>query len=106
MFRLACCPILLILLLGCHDEEPSSPLLQGPPVVGTERRITFSSTRDGNLEIYSMNVDGSDQARLTSHTGADHNADWSPDGNRIAFMGHRDGDYELYVMNEIGRESC
>ena len=73
-----------------------------PPLVVSERRITFSSSRDGNLEIYSMNVDGTDLQRLTSNVAADHSADWSPDGSQIAFMGNRDGDYELYTMNADG----
>ena len=35
-------------------------------------KILFASTRDGNLEIYSMNPDGSSQTRLTSNTAGDY----------------------------------
>ena len=31
-------------------------------------KIVFTSSRDGNREIYIMNPDGSDQVRLTHHT--------------------------------------
>ncbi|MCZ6867399.1 MAG: trypsin-like peptidase domain-containing protein, partial [Chloroflexi bacterium] len=39
----------------------------------------FYSDRDGNLEIYVMNADGSDQTRLTTTTDAfDARPEWSP----------------------------
>ena len=40
---------------------------------GTE--LAFTSNRDGNPEIYVMNVDGSDMRRLTNHPGDRHDAD-------------------------------
>jgi hypothetical protein len=35
-------------------------------------RIVFSSTRDGNFELYVMNVDGSSQTRLTNDAASDN----------------------------------
>lgn len=35
------------------------------------KRIAFTSTRDGDLEIYVMNADGSNQKRLTNQPGVD-----------------------------------
>ena len=40
----------------------------------------FSSTQDGNAEIYLMNADGSDPKRLTEHYADDTTPTWSPDG--------------------------
>jgi Tol biopolymer transport system component len=34
----------------------------------TQNKITFMSTRNGNMEIYLMNADGSNQIRLTNNT--------------------------------------
>ena len=48
-------------------------------------QIAFRSQRDGNDEIYVMNVDGSCQTNLTNDPGADWSPAWSPDGKRIAF---------------------
>ena len=36
------------------------------------QKIAFSTTRDGNLEIYSMNADGTDQTRLTNNPALRH----------------------------------
>jgi Tol biopolymer transport system component len=62
-------------------------------------RIAFVSWRDGNAEIYVMNSDGSEPARLTDNPALDEKPAWSPDGTRIAFESNRDGNREIYVMN-------
>ena len=65
-------------------------------------KIVFYSNRDGNDEIYTMNVDGSDQTRLTFNDATDSRPVWSPDGRQIAFMTRRDGNWEVYVMDADG----
>ena len=66
------------------------------------RKIVFVSDRDGNLEIYVMNADGSGQRNLTRHPGYDSDPEWSPDGRKIAFATKREGNFEIYVMNADG----
>jgi dipeptidyl aminopeptidase/acylaminoacyl peptidase len=39
-------------------------------------KITFSSTRDGNYEIYVMNANGSNQTRLINNTTGDYEPSW------------------------------
>ena len=66
-------------------------------------RIAFSSGRDGDLEIYVMNDDGTDVVQLTHNDADEWHPALSPDGRRIAFKSDRDGeDYEIYVMNADG----
>jgi Tol biopolymer transport system component len=72
------------------------------PAAAPNSKIAFQSNRDGNLEIYTMNVDGSGIARLTNNAGLDLEPAWSPDGRRIAFRSERDGNFEIYVMNADG----
>ena len=80
-------------------------------VVDAQAQIAFVSQRDGNPEIYVMDVDGKNQRRLTNHPDNDLSPSWSPDGKRIVFFSNRDGHvhvihglpaYEIYVMDADG----
>ena len=68
----------------------------------TTPKILFTSSRDGNREVYIMNPDGSEQVRLTKHPGNDLQAVWSPMGERILFVSDRGGERDLYMMNSDG----
>lgn len=48
-------------------------------------KIVFTSMRDGDLDLYSMNVDGSGVQRLTDTLGYDGGAFYSPDGRKIVY---------------------
>ena len=65
-------------------------------------KIAFSSHRDGNDEIYSMNADGSAPTRLTNNSASDYDPAFSPNASRIVFTSKRDGNDEIYVMNADG----
>lgn len=49
------------------------------------KRIIFTSTMDGDLEIYSMKIDGTDVKRLTHRLGYDGGPFFSPDSKRIVW---------------------
>lgn len=65
-------------------------------------KIAFTNNRDGNVEIYVMNSDGSAQTRLTNNVAFDGDPAWSPDGTKVVFTSTRDGNEEIYVMNANG----
>ena len=70
---------------------------------GADGLIVFTSTRDGNDEIYSMATDGSAQTNLTTNPARDQDPAWSPDGSRIAFASTRAGSHlDIWVMNADG----
>lgn len=48
-------------------------------------RLIFTSTMDGDIELYSMKVDGSDLRRITNRVGYDGGAFYSPDGTMIVW---------------------
>jgi Tol biopolymer transport system component len=87
---------------------------QGPARDSADGAILFSSSRDGDFEIYVMNADGGAVRQLTHNASrganeADDSApSWSPDGSRVAFVSTRDreGDgfesLEIYVMRADG----
>ena len=49
------------------------------------KKIVFTSMRDGDLDLYSMNIDGSGIQRLTDTLGYDGGAFYSPDGRKIVY---------------------
>jgi TolB protein len=63
------------------------------------KQLAFMSGRDGNPEIYAMNVDGTNLRRLTNHAAGDSSPTWSPSGSQIAFTSDRSGKAQVYVMN-------
>lgn len=69
-------------------------------------KIVFTSTRDGDPELYVMDLDGSNQTRLTSIKGYDGGAFFSPDGNRIVFRASRpETEEELKDYDELVKEN-
>ena len=66
------------------------------------RRIAFTSSRDGNNEIYVVDSDGSNLRRLTNDPADDGYPSWSPDGRSIVFHSSRDGNGEIYAMGSDG----
>ena len=66
------------------------------------RRLAFTSTRDGNSEIYVLDTDNGAQTRLTYDAASDRDPTWSPDGTRIAFDSTRGGNQDIYVMPGSG----
>lgn len=59
------------------------------------KRILFTSTRDGDLEIYSMAADGTDLRRLTRTPGYDGGPFFDSTGTRIVFRAHHPAGKEL-----------
>ncbi len=53
------------------------------------KKIVFTSTRDGDLELYDMNLDGTGQRRLTTELGYDGGAWHSQDGQWIVWRANR-----------------
>jgi hypothetical protein len=96
---------------GSGFEFPSheSALVHGP--IGP--RIAFYSTQPGNMELMTINPDGTNVVNLTNHPAIDGPVSgsdkpgrpaWSPDGTQLVFVSWRDGEEEpgIYVMDADG----
>ena len=86
------------------------------------QHIVFTSTRNGDLDIYTMDADGSNVRQLTHALGYDGGPFWSYDGTKIVYRAEhpqtpeqvqdykellargliRPGNLELWVMNADG----
>jgi TolB protein len=75
-----------------------------PSFFPDNRTIAFTSSRDGQAEIYRMDVDDGPKAatRLTFSAGDDLAPRVSPDGERIAFVSGRTGEDRIWVMGPNG----
>jgi len=61
-------------------------------------RIAFTSTRDGQPEVYVMDADGTNVARLTNSPGLDGDPSFSPDGQAVVFHSQRTGHRQIYLQ--------
>src|SRR3712207_7477177 len=89
---LAAAGMLLLTMLAL--VEPA-----GAAFPGKNGKIVFSTNRDGNYEIYTMNTDRSGLQRLTNHPRDDTDPAFSSDGSQIAFVSDRDGDRKSTRLN-------
>lgn len=86
------------------------------------KKVVFTSTRNGDLDIFTMNADGSDVRQLTHELGYDGGAFFSDDGKKIVYRSEqpktpeqiadykdllsrgliRPGNLEIWVMDADG----
>ncbi len=76
----------------------------GPRWSPDGKKIAFTSDRTGQAEIYLMNVDGSQQTRLTTSPKDTSfgGPDWSPDGTKLLFLHSLANGGEIWIMNADG----
>ncbi len=66
---------------------------------GSNNRIVLSSMIGNNLNISTVNPDGSDQKQLTFNEGDNYTPAVSPDGRHIVFASNRNGAFNIWQMN-------
>ncbi|MEM7134926.1 MAG: hypothetical protein AAF500_00025 [Myxococcota bacterium] len=76
-------------------------ITMAPAICGD--RIYFTSSRHGNSEIYSANLDGSGTRRLTNSRGIDVSPTCGP-GGKLAFVSNRHGSPQVFTMNRDGSD--
>ena len=111
------------------DGSDLHPLSHAPASYNAEstisrdgKKIVFTSTRNGDLDIFTMNADGSDVRQLTHELGYDGGAFFSDDGKKIVYRSEqpktpeqiadykdllsrgliRPGNLEIWVMDADG----
>jgi TolB protein len=84
-----------------HDGSHKTKLTKGasPCWSPDGLKIAFAAEKNGNLDIFCMNADGTDITRLTTHPAEDVYPSWSPDGSMIAFNSERSGSSQIWRTN-------
>ena len=100
--------VFLILGIGYHYANRFGLLFSSKGDTTTQaprtEKVVFSSNRDGNWDIWTMNPDGSDPVNLTQDVASDLHPTWSPTGEQILFTSFREEGKEpsLYLMDVDG----
>ena len=63
------------------------------------KKLVMSLARNGNTDIYEMDLITQKMLRLTNYPGIDTALSYSPDGDFITFESDRSGSQKIYVMN-------
>ncbi len=75
-------------------EEPG---LYGGPLWSPEAgRVALSVESEGNVDVWSYDIERTLPTRLTFYDGMDSLPVWSPDGRYLAFASDRDGPLDIY----------
>lgn len=91
-----------------HDSTQWRQLTSGysparaPALARDGTKLAFQSRKDGNWEIYVLDLASGAISRLTNTLAYDGAPTWSADGQEIAFESYRDKDLDIWKMNADG----
>ena len=91
-----------ILVMNAKDGSAKKNLTNTPPVNGYEVRerdpayspggtkiVFYKETfRPHDVDLYTLNVNGTGVKQITDYKGKEYSPDWSPSGHRIVFYGY------------------
>ncbi len=99
--RLSSSLLLLLILMGTQASGQENDTRHGPSAApfGGGGVIAFASQRQGNWDLYTLDVVTGRLRRVTMHPAPDRSPAWSPDGTRLAFQSRRDGNWEVYLLH-------
>lgn len=85
---------------GCSPSVGWS-LKEGRPKVSIVGNKGAGNKND-QYDIWTMDMDGSNQVNVTNHPGTDWSSTWTDDGDRLIFETERNGNWDIYSVNEDG----
>lgn len=89
---------------GPSDAVATRPALAAPltpPVDWNEGAIAFILRRDGNSDLYALNLADRELVRLTHNPAEERDPAWAPDGETVAFASRRNGNWDVYQLDLV-----
>jgi Tol biopolymer transport system component/serine/threonine protein kinase len=83
----------------------ASTQIDGEPQFSPDgKKVAFSSSRSGSLEIWVSDEEGHNTVQMTSFNGPQQlgSPRWSPDGQWIAFDSAKLGNWDIYIISADG----
>lgn len=68
------------------------------------KKLTYCANRDGEMDVYTISIDGSNETRLTTSEGLNDGPEYSPSGEHIWFNSLRTGLMQIWRMKTDGTE--
>ena len=104
-FKVVACGLLLLVGVVCGAAVASAADAVNPALGYVMR---FADIGGGHIvftyegDLWLVPESGGDARRITSHTGTEMIAKFSPDGTQLAFTASYDGGNDIYVMDVLG----
>jgi Tol biopolymer transport system component/DNA-binding winged helix-turn-helix (wHTH) protein len=76
-----------------------------PVWANQEQKLAFTTDEAGNLDIWSMEIDGSEPRPLVVHPSDEVWGSWSPDDGRFYFVSDRTGSFNVW-LEEAGSNTA
>jgi hypothetical protein len=91
---------------GALERLTADPAIDSQPAWSSTGTIAFASDRTGDFDIYGIDEHGGALRHLTTLSGHDADASWSPDGSQLAFAhDHGNGDFDVYAVGADGQNA-
>jgi TolB protein len=89
---------------GNRIQVSSRAGVNGAPAFSPDGRklVVTLSDADGNLDIYTLDINTRQTKRITTHRAIDTEGSWSPDGKTIYFTSDRSGGPQIYRVSANG----
>lgn len=68
------------------------------------KMLTYCANRNGEMDVYTISIDGTNETRLTTSEGLNDGSEYSPDGEYIWFNSMRTGLMQIWRMKTDGSE--
>ncbi|WP_419034086.1 TolB family protein [Dysgonomonas gadei] len=68
------------------------------------KMLTYCANRNGEMDVYTISIDGTNETRLTTSEGLNDGPEYSPDGKYIWFNSVRTGLMQIWRMKTDGSE--